>query len=252
LYDFVAKKPYGHLDTLVASRRPKAVMSSGRTKDELRILTPIGQLGQGWSEQIFWETLESGIDAIIIDGGSTDSGPGRLALGKPNVPRSRLAKDIGTLAKACHLYNIPVLIGSAGGDGENALVDMCVQLVHEAVTTNRLRPMKVISIYSDISKDLVRQKFKDDLITPCGEAVPDLTEHDIATSTRIVAQMGLEPYLHAMQNNPGFDIIIGGRAFDPSPYAAFCCYHGFEDMGKFFFQTLLHHSGRICALSCVY
>lgn len=62
--------------------------------------------------------------------------------------------------------------------------------------------------------------------------MPQLTEHEITTSTRIVAQMGLEPFLKAMQDNPGFDIIVGGRAFDPSPYAAFCLYHGFEDMGE--------------------
>lgn len=207
-------------------------MSSGKTKDELRIFTPIGQLGQGWSEQIFWNTLDAGVDAIIIDGGSTDSGPGRLALGKSNVPRARLAKDLGMLVKACHTYNVPVLIGSAGGDGEGALVDMCVDIIREAITANGYRSLKVVSIYSDISKDLVRQKLRNNLITPCGAAVPQLMEDDISASTRIVAQMGLEPYLQAMQSNPGFDMIIGGRAFDPSPYAAFCLYHGFEDMGE--------------------
>lgn len=213
-------------------------MSPGRTKDELRIFTPIGQLGQGWSEQIFWDTLDSGVDAIIIDGGSTDSGPGRLALGKPNVPRSRLVRDLNMLVQACHTHNVPVLIGSAGGDGEDALVDMCVDICHEAIKANGYRPMKVISIYSNIEQDLVRQKMKDNLISPCGGGVPELTEHDVASSTRIVAQMGLEPFLQAMQDNPGFDIIVGGRAFDPAPYAAFCLYHGFENMGKSTIENL--------------
>ncbi|KAK5956201.1 hypothetical protein OHC33_002775 [Knufia fluminis] len=223
-------------------------MSPARTKDELRIFTPVGQLGQGWSEQIFWDTLDSGVDAIILDGGSTDSGPGRLALGKPNVPRSRLARDIGMLVQACHTHNVPALIGSAGGDGENALVDMCIDIVQEAVKANDYRPMKVISIYSEIPDDLVRQKLKTDLITPCGTAVPQLTEHEITTSTRIVAQMGLEPFLKAMQDNPGFDIIVGGRAFDPSPYAAFCLYHGFEDMGVNYAMGKIMECGGVCAL----
>jgi hypothetical protein len=34
--------------------------------------------------------------------------------------------------------------------------------------------------------------------------------------------MGYEPFLDAMNANPDFDIIIGGRAYDPSPYAAYC------------------------------
>lgn len=34
--------------------------------------------------------------------------------------------------------------------------------------------------------------------------------------------MGYEPFLDAMNANPDFDVIIGGRAYDPSPYAAYC------------------------------
>ena len=70
--------------------------------------------------------------------------------------------------------------------------------------------MKVIGIYSEISKDLVRQKLADDLISPCGGGVPELTEHDISTAAQIVAQMGHEPYVKAMEENLDLDVIIGG------------------------------------------
>jgi hypothetical protein len=202
-----------------------------KNRDELRIFTPIGQLGQGFSEDIFWDTVESGVDAIIVDGGSTDSGPGRLGLGLPNVPWSRLARDLETFAKAAHLYRVPSLIGSIGGDGENAHVDTAAEIIAAAVKRNGYRPLKIVKIYADIPKDMVRQKLADGLISPCGGGVPKLTEHDITTSTRIVAQMGLEPYLKAMRENPDFDIIIGGRAYDPAPYAAFCLFKGFKDLG---------------------
>lgn len=36
--------------------------------------------------------------------------------------------------------------------------------------------------------------------------------------------MGYEPFFDAMNANPDFNIIIGGRAYDPSPYVAFCVY----------------------------
>lgn len=200
-------------------------------KSELRIFTPIGQLGQGFSEKIYFDTLESGVDAVIADGGSTDSGPGRLALGKGNVPKAGLERDLRIMVKGCHTHNVPVLIGSAGGDGENAFVDMCVEIITDAIKTNGYRPMKILSIYSEIPKEHVRRKLKENLISPCGGGVPDLLEEDIENCTRIVAQMGLEPYLKAMRENPDFDIIVGGRAYDPSPYAAFCKFSGFDNMG---------------------
>lgn len=34
--------------------------------------------------------------------------------------------------------------------------------------------------------------------------------------------MGPEPFLDAMDAHPDFDVIIGGRAYDPSPYVAYC------------------------------
>jgi hypothetical protein len=56
-------------------------------KTELKILTPVGMLGYWFSEQIFWEAIEEGVDAIILDSSSTDSGPLKLALGGTTVPR---------------------------------------------------------------------------------------------------------------------------------------------------------------------
>lgn len=34
--------------------------------------------------------------------------------------------------------------------------------------------------------------------------------------------MGPEPFVDAIDANPDFDVIIGGRAYDPSPYVAYC------------------------------
>ncbi|KAF3934686.1 hypothetical protein ABW20_dc0104943 [Dactylellina cionopaga] len=223
-------------------------MSPSKVKNELKIFTPIGQLGQGFSEQVFWDAIETGVDAIITDGGSTDSGPRRLALGKTNVPKAGLVRDIEVLVKACHTHNIPALIGSIGGDGENAFVDSCVEIIAECIKTNGYRPMKIISIYSEIPKDLIRRKMKDGLITPCGGGVPELQNEDLEAATRVVAQMGVEPYVKAMEENPGFDIIVGGRAYDPAPYAAFCLHNGFEDMGLNYAMGKLMECGALCGI----
>jgi hypothetical protein len=42
---------------------------SAPKKDELKILTPVGILGYGFSEQVFWGAIEDGVDAIILDSG---------------------------------------------------------------------------------------------------------------------------------------------------------------------------------------
>lgn len=177
-----------------------------------------------------WNTLkDKSIDAVILDGGSPDSGPGRLAQGKSNVPFVRLERDLATLVQACHLFHVPIFVGSMGGDSENAHVDWAVKVISELVQKNGYRPMKVIGIHLEILKEHVYEKMEAGLIEPCGEGVPELTKHDIESSTRIVAQMG---YLKAMQDNSGFDIILGGRTYDPAPFAAFCLYKGFTNMGR--------------------
>lgn len=209
-------------------------MSPSTIKDELRIISPIGALGRGFTEEYVWNAVESGADAIIVDAGSTDSGPGRLALGKMGAPQAGYWREFEILARACHLHNVKVLIGSAGGCGSNAFVDHHTNIIKSIVKEKGYRPLKVISIYSEIPKDIVRQKLKAKLITPCGSGIPDLLEHDIDSTNNIVAQMGLEPFLQAMNDNPDFDIIVGGRAYDPAPFAAFCLYHGFNDLGEFF------------------
>ena len=217
------------------------------TKTELRILTPVGMLGYGFSEQIFWEAIENGVDAIILDSGSTDSGPSKLALGGTTVPREGYERDLAILVEACHSHRVPILIGSAGGDGENAHVDMFVEIITKLISNNGYRSMNVLSIYAEVSKDLVRQKLDDGLISPCGKAVPQLLATDVDDSTRIVAQMGHEPYLQAMHDHPDFDIIVGGRAYDPAPYAAFCIYHGFEDLGIAYGMGKIMECGALCS-----
>jgi hypothetical protein len=43
------------------------------------------------------------------------------------------------LAKAAHLYNVPLLIGSIAGEGENAHVDKAAEIITEAVKRNGFR-----------------------------------------------------------------------------------------------------------------
>lgn len=88
--------------------------------------------------------------------------------------------------------------------------------------------LKVLAIYCQASPDLLLQKLSNNKITGCGPCVPSLTEADILASPTIVGQIGPEPFVQAMAAHPDFDILISGRAYDPSPYVAFCAFHAFN------------------------
>lgn len=103
------------------------------------------------------------------------------------------------------------------------------------------------------------ERLKSGDIVGCGRTVPRLTHKDIEQTVRIVAQMGPEPFVEAMISNPDFDIIIGGRSYDPAPYMAWCAYHalkqksgsihtlGKEAMGAFAHMGKILECGGQCA-----
>lgn len=64
--------------------------------------------------------------------------------------------------------------------------------------------------------------------------------------SRIVAQMGPEPFLAAMIRNPDLHVLVGGRAYDPAPYVAFAAYHLLEPK----YRDITHLSSE--ALGAIY
>lgn len=223
-------------------------MSNDTPHDELRIFTPIGNVGYGYSTEIFWSTVDKlKPHAIICDSGSTDSGPQKLALGSSTVPRESYESDLEPMVASAHL-GTPVIISSAGGDGANAHVDMFVDIIDSIVAVRGYRSLKIIRIYAEIPMEDVQQALESSptRIVPCGAGVPPLIRSEIEASTRIVAQMGMQPFLDAMHAHPDFDMIIAGRAYDPAPYAALCYYRGFKDLG------LAYHMGKVmeCGAQC--
>ncbi|KAL7899960.1 hypothetical protein HDV64DRAFT_268360 [Trichoderma sp. TUCIM 5745] len=189
-----------------------------------RIITPIGMLGYGFDEAEIKDALESSVQsgiptAIILDSGSTDSGPAKLALGTMTCPRASYERDLRKLIAIITKYRFPVLIGSAGGDGSDAHVKELLNIVEEVLAS---------SDNNDIDSDLVLERLEAGAISGCGPCVPPLTVEDLKASKTIVGQMGPEPYIRAMSTHPDFDIIIGGRSYDPAPYVAFSAYHAFN------------------------
>ncbi|KAG2175213.1 hypothetical protein INT44_007701 [Umbelopsis vinacea] len=213
--------------------------------DYIKILTPIGMLGYGYSDALLYKGLSMGAKAIIVDSGSTDSGPQKLALGETTCPREAYVRDLSTILDACYHHRVKVLIGSAGGDGSNDHVDLFVDIIDE-YSKKKDYKLNVIKIYAEIDKSIVRAAMEQGKVSPCGGAVPPLQESDVDETVRIVAQMGMEPFLAAMNDYPDYDIIIAGRAYDPSPYAAFCYSNGFTNIGNIYHMGKVMECGAMC------
>ncbi|KAI1407539.1 hypothetical protein F5Y13DRAFT_174637 [Hypoxylon sp. FL1857] len=195
------------------------------------VVTPVGMLGYGLKEDETTAALRfyvaTGVPtAMILDSGSTDSGPDRLAQGIMGCPRTAYVRDLRKLLKLVHEFHVPLIFSSAGGDGTDEHVREIVNVIEEiaAEKGNEGYSFKTVAIFSGIDKAVIRERLAAGEISGCGACVPPLTEEDIDASTRVVAQMGPEPFIDTMKANPDFDVIVGGRAYDPAPYVAYCAY----------------------------
>ncbi|KAF2446173.1 hypothetical protein P171DRAFT_430385 [Karstenula rhodostoma CBS 690.94] len=195
------------------------------------IVTPVGMLGYGLDESLTASLLAAVIPngaptAIILDSGSTDSGPEKLALGQMTSPRTSYVRDLRKLVRLAWGFKVPLVFSSAGGDGSDEHVGVMVDVLKEICNEegNEHYKLKVIAIYSEITKTFVHERLKNNAISGCGTPVPPLTAELIDSAPRIASQMGPEPFYDAMTATPDFNIIVGGRAYDPSPYIAFAAW----------------------------
>ena len=210
---------------------------------ELRILAPNGMLGYGFPVKWFKRALSMNPHAIAVDSGSTDSGPHKLAMGVMTCSKEAYTKDISLLLDAVSEKKIPLFINSAGGAGTNAQVDIFLDII-EKISRQRNYHFKIAAIYSEIDKNLIKEKLKNGQIAPCGP-VPPLSDEEIDLATTVVAQMGVEPFLKVLKEND-VDIIVSGRTYDPVAIAAIPIKEGF-DPGLAWHMGKIMECGALCA-----
>ena len=211
--------------------------------EEIRILTPTSMLGYGFPINWFNKGLKFSPGVITVDSGSTDSGPHKLGMGALTCSMEAYYKDIYLILEAGSEYKIPVYISSAGGSGTDNQLEIINGIIKKICREKKYK-LKVATIHGEINKEIVREKLKKGKIKPCGP-VEDLEEQEINEANVIVAQMGIEPYLKAMDMN--VDVIISGRTYDPVPTAAFGIKKGF-DPGLCWHMGKIMECGALCAV----
>lgn len=207
---------------------------------EYRILSPTAILGYGFPEESFIEGIKRKPHVIAVDAGSTDPGPYYLGSGKSFTDRNAVKRDLEFMLEAGLKEKIPVVIGSSGGAGGNSHLYWNVDIIKEIAKEKKLS-FKIGIIESEIDKDIILDNFKKGKISPLFPA-PMPTEDDIKENVRIVAQMGIEPFIKAYEE--GAEVIVAGRAYDPSVFASLAIKNGF-DMG------LSIHLGKILECAAI-
>ncbi len=202
--------------------------------DEIRVLSATAILGYGFPMESFEEGMKRKPHVIAVDAGSTDPGPYYLGAGKSFTDYNSVKRDLEIMIPAALEANIPVIIGSAGGSGGRPHVEFNLQIIKDIVKEKNLS-LKLAVIGAELDKELVREKLRKGEISPLHPA-PELTEDELDQTVRIVAQMGEEPFIKALEENA--DVILAGRAYDPCVFSALAIKEGFD-------RGLAIHMGKI-------
>src|SRR5690554_1976807 len=208
--------------------------------DELRILSPTAILGYGFPMESFEEGMKRAPHVIAVDAGSTDPGPYYLGAGKSFTDNNSVKRDLEIMLPAALEAGIPVIIGTAGGSGARPHVNLTLDLIKEIAKEKGLT-FTLAVIQSELNKELIRNKLSKGNIEPLFPA-EELTEKDVDEAVHIVAQMGEEPYINALE--AGADVILAGRSYDPSVFAALAIKNGFN-------KALALHMGKILECAAI-
>lgn len=225
-------------------------------KPPFRVLSPTAILGYGFPEESFARGLDLRPDIIGVDAGSTDPGPYYLGVGKSFTSRSAVKRDLEYMLDGSVSQGVPCIIGTAGGSGAREHVQWTESIIDEIARERGYR-FRMAVIHADVSKDTVLEAMERGKVAPLHPA-PELTREDVRESTRIVAQMGPEPVIAALESD--CQVILCGRCYDPVSFAAPAIQRGYDPglalhMGKILECAAIAAtpgSGSDCALATLY
>lgn len=211
--------------------------------DCIRILSPCGILGYGFPTSSLERGMAMRPDAIVVDAGSTDAGPHKLGAKTAIVSRMAARKDLERLIEAAIGNDIPLIVSSAGGSGGREHVMWTLSIIEEIFRERSFPQVDTCVIWADIPDDVIISRMERGEVTPLDAKVPQLDAVRLEETTGVVAQMGVEPIVKALES--GARIIIAGRAYDPAPFAAVGIFHGFD-------AALSYHMGKVleCGALC--
>ena len=101
----------------------------------------------------------------------------------------------------------------------------------------RLAPFTLASICSEVSRDEVTRRIESGVRVEGLDGRPDLTREVLARTDRLVAVMGVEPIIQALEQ--GADVILAGRSGDSCLFAAPAIRAGFPEAAAYYLGKVL-------------
>jgi hypothetical protein len=194
--------------------------------DETTVLCASGSLGlTPMHHDSYWAAVADRPHAIVADGGSGDIGANYLGSDAEYNPREWEKHDLRLMLKAARQLDVPMIVGSAGGAGTNAGVDRYMEMVREIADEESLAGFTAARIYAEVEPEELARRAETQEIPPLGAAGP-LSPQDARRCARVVAMMGVEPILRALDE--GADVIVAGRSCDDAIFAAVPIHRGHD------------------------
>src|SRR3546814_6855190 len=161
-----------------------------------------------------------GPDFIAVDAGSTYPGPHYRGSGEMLVSDFGIKRELTELICAARQAKIPLIVGSAGGAGARSHVDTKVKLVREVARECGLS-FRLSWIYSDIPREVVSAAIERGDVQDF-EAGFDLSVEAVMDSSTLVAQMGHEPIVAALEQGRSEEHTSELPSLQRISYAVFC------------------------------
>jgi len=201
----------------------------------IRYIAATGSLGYGFLESTLESAMAQKPRFIGCDAGSNDHGPNDLGAAIPHVGVATTKRDMRLLLIAARKAGIPMIIGSAGGSGADRTVQWTLDILKQISQEEKL-DFRLAVIRAEVPNDWVKSARRQGRIRPLDSWWPDLDDATIDQTTRIVGQMGPEPFIKALDK--GAEVIIAGRSTDTSIYASYPLWKGAD-------PALAWHAGKI-------
>src|SRR5262249_30507564 len=194
----------------------------------MRILSPTGHLGFTPIERGSFDVgVAQRLDAIVADSGSCDIGPQPLGADEHCSPEEWQRHDLELMLVAARKLGVPMIVGSASDTGTDRGVNQYAEIIRELARRHRLTPFTLAAIYSEVSRDEIGRRLQGGVRTEGLAGRADLVPEVLARSDRLVAVMGVEPIIRALEQ--GADVVIAGRSGDSCLFAAPAIRAGFPE-----------------------
>jgi len=188
------------------------------------------------------QALEWGVDYVVAQGTGKDWGPHWLGSGR-QFPVQNFVENVRPYMKACHEHGLRFVL-SVGIAGARPQLRECVDGFNRMCAEEDLS-FDVGIVSGDVEKAFLLKQLAD------GTEIPRLDGHpvlpaflraeDIGASSYIVAQMGPEPIMAALEE--GVDGVITGRALDVGLFMAPALLAGASKATAAMFGKLLECAG---------